>query len=774
MRLFFYKLRDRSIQFFKLVARKSNLISSIAIILVSVILLVSKYIDSLRRFFASVRDFVIAIANYFIFLFSPLIQSLFGSVNFLNVKINDIPNIDLKKYININFEELFQKLRDLNEALFTKDLFLEYNYFIADLGYKFSFLSLAFILCIVGAYALVRYGVMKKNDFEPGTMSVPFKVFVKSLEKAVLPIYRGIKDLIRYFYSKKIFRYTFIIIWIVALNVATIVLGLFSYYMYFVSSFDILSIGNQLLKLFIDLVIMFFGVPFIFWLVFGTGIFVYHSIQKGYKELQHMEAKNCGFLKTTDYIVLLKGPPGAGKTTLATDFALSWVNIHKAEALEIMMAMEMLFPAFSFASLRRSMNGAIDGREIDCIPRCDIYVDKLILEAPAPYLYNTKVFATERNTGTAAVTLDTAIRTYAKAYFMYYVDNSVMANYPIRFDGNFDDSKHLKKWNGDFFKRNAITAKDKSRYAKILDQDVFRLGKKVDPDNEKIGSFGYGIYVNTEWGKSRGNMLTTEDVRKDDEETNQKNDLYSYALKMCRHACSTVWHKVFFRFIGDEQRPDSLSADQRQLCTIIEIVDKSELKLALPCAKQLDYIYDKVYEPFCKFYVDYLNCRSDIILTVMLYKFVVAAFSRLYSYLYNTFGYYELDLSLEKGSEYGKNDNKGEIKIHKYYLMCKKVYSNRYNTDCHSAYFTKMQLDAKMNMIDYPTFAGLQQTNEEMDQQHDYFIMDMKGKMEIAENYAASKKTKTKTKKQAKTTIEPDVAETVSFGGVKFFKGGKK
>ena len=120
---------------------------------------------------------------------------------------------------------------------------------------------------------------------------------------------------------------------------------------------------------------------------------------------------------------------------------------------------------------------------------------------------------------------------------------------------------------------------------------------------------------------------------------------------MSRHANTTVANKVYFRFLGDEQRPESLSADQRELCDVIRIVDKSELKLALPHFEWIDKLYNKVYEPFKNFWSEYSNARGDTCLTVFLLKLAVGGISNVYKRIYNKYGYYTLTLSLRDGSE---------------------------------------------------------------------------------------------------------------------------
>ena len=719
--------------------KRFKFIFSLSLIAISLALLVTVYYGSIIRLWDSICDFGASIGLYFGRLFGFEVDAS---------SVTEIPDVDLQHYVWFDIEALKQKFSDFPDLLFNKSIFSDYNMFLFKMLYNICFILLGCLL-LVFVPILVKHIVIQKNDKKAGDVSKAYKLYCSFLERFLYPSFRYIKGLFRFTLDKKFIRYALIITWIFAANLPTIAIGIFGYYFYFLATFDILSLFNQIIKLFIDLIITFWTFPLIVWLAAFVVVCVVIAFYKAYDKLRHMEAMNCGFLKIMSYIILIKGEPGLGKTTLATDFALSWENIYKEDALEIMMAMEMLFPAFSFQSLRVALNEAIDDRRIFCTPAADTFVDSLLIESPAPYLYNTKIFATERNTGTSCVTLETAIKTYAKAYFIYANDNSTMSNYPIRFDGKFDDSKHLKKWDGDFFKRKAIGAEQKSRYAHILDQDVLRPGKKIDPDNRFNGTFGYGIYVNTEWGKSRGNKLTTDDVKKSDETTNQKNDLYSYSLKMCRHVNSTIWHKVFFRFIGDEQRPESLSADQRELCSIIDIVDKSEIKLVLPFAGLIDKTYDSIYKPFVKFYKDYLNKRSDVILSVQLVKFGVSLLSRIYSYLYNTFGYYEMTLSVERGSDYGK-DGKSEPKLQIYYLMCKKIYSDRYNTDCHSAYFTKEQLAAGLGILDYPTYAGRRMSPEEMAAQHDYFIMEMTSILNYDDNVNKSEASASKSAKKEK------------------------
>lgn len=50
---------------------------------------------------------------------------------------------------------------------------------------------------------------------------------------------------------------------------------------------------------------------------------------------------------------------------------------------------------------------------------------------------------------------------------------------------------------------------------------------------------------------------------------------------MVRHS-ATIGNYPFVKVITDEQRPESWGADARDLCEIVRINDKSDMKLAMP------------------------------------------------------------------------------------------------------------------------------------------------------------------------------------------------
>ena len=195
------------------------------------------------------------------------------------------------------------------------------------------------------------------------------------------------------------------------------------------------------------------------------------------------------------------------------------------------------------------------------------------------YGYDYKRYGSVYDDALKVSKLFDVLETYAQAYFIYVIQSSlIVSNYSVRTDNIFTDSGNFPVWLFDFFPDKAPKY---SRHSHILDFDILRLGKKVIENNPKAGSFEFGVVAITEIGKERGNNLELREVKKGNEETNQKNDLFNSWLKMCRHS-ATVDNYPFIKVFTDEQRPESWGADARDLCDIICIADCSDIKLALP------------------------------------------------------------------------------------------------------------------------------------------------------------------------------------------------
>lgn len=234
-------------------------------------------------------------------------------------------------------------------------------------------------------------------------------------------------------------------------------------------------------------------------------------------------------------------------------------------------------------------------------------------------------------------------------------------------------------------------------------------------NNPNAGSFEFGVVSITEVGKERGNNLELKEVKKGTEETNQKNDLFNFWLKMCRHS-ATVDNYPFVKVFADEQRPTSWGADARDLCDIVHIVSSGNKRLALPFFTIEDMVNEWLFGRFMKLYYNFRFIRGDNTLFIYLLKQITAAIYRRTVKIYNTYGFSISNIEKERGTMDGKSEKK------KYYVMNKKIYSRRFSTDCFSDYFNELARKTGVGLEDYLEYETEKATVDELKMQNSYFI----------------------------------------------------
>ena len=141
---------------------------------------------------------------------------------------------------------------------------------------------------------------------------------------------------------------------------------------------------------------------------------------------------------------------------------------------------------------------------------------------------------------------------------------------------------------------------------------------------------------------------------------------------MIRHS-ATIDNFPFVKVFTDEQRPESLGADARDLCEIVRIVETSETRLLMPFFRITDSICSFVVNKFSNFYAKYRFMRSDNTLFLYLYKSLASGLNSYRKRIYNTFSMCELKCNVEDGTMDGIQQE------HSYYLISKKIYSKRFS-----------------------------------------------------------------------------------------------
>jgi len=417
---------------------------------------------------------------------------------------------------------------------------------------------------------------------------------------------------------------------------------------------------------------------------------------------------------------------GKKKTTLITDMTLSQEKMFRQRALEILQQSDVKIPYFPWIMFEKELQRCMEYRTVYNLATVKRWVrlkrDRFLSHGDVHlqlYGYDADKYGYDYDNGLYVSELFDVLENYASAYFIYVITSSlIVSNYAIRTSNVMADSGNLPLWLTDFFMPRDV---NNSRHSHILDFDVLRLGRKVVENNPNIGSFEFGVVTISEIGKERGNNLELREVKRNNDETNQKNDLFNSWLKMCRHS-ATVDNYPFIKVFTDEQRPESWGADARDLCDIIRIVESSEQNIALPLYTLQDMFSEWLFNRFIATYTDFRYRRGDNTLFIYLYKKFVAWVWNRNVRNYNRYGYSVLSIEKERGTMDGKADKK------KYYLMNGKIYSKRFSTDCFSDYFNDLASRTSVGLDDYLEYQTERASVRELQAQNSYFINSLYGR----------------------------------------------
>jgi len=374
-----------------------------------------------------------------------------------------------------------------------------------------------------------------------------------------------------------------------------------------------------------------------------------------------------------------------------------------------------------------------------------LYTNRFIFD------YDFEKYGMHHDNALHVLSLWNALAEYVKAYFIYFINTSlILANYSIRTDFVQQNFDNLPRWDLDFYHKDSRLVNSRSRYCHILDFDMIRLAKKMLKNNVRANTFEFGVIAITEVGKERGNQFKDVELkeerkraeepiqaklkvlRKDKQDTTelekelaelndlatQSNDKMNAKLKLIRHT-STVNHYPYAKVILDEQRPESLGADARDLCEIVHIKDKSEPKMTLGFTFIGELFYDLVWGRFKPLYDDFRTYRGDNTLLMHLLKILGAGVHNYHNRIENRFSYTTSLLEVEQAST-------GQIiKESEYYLVPKKIYSKRFDTAAYSGMFTPHLENCKVGLMQIPEYQDVTATAKEFKEQHSYLVGDI-------------------------------------------------
>lgn len=657
-------------------------------------------------------------------------QAVFTGQTELIIDILPANMFDIQRLINIDWERFYEKFENFKHLIFSFENILSYYRFITLLG---SFLSMLICLGTL-AFMLIKRFVdshyLTRSEDENIVDSKQLKFFKNKIEPVLRRVYKATVSYKDFLLSHKVYIYALVIIWLLNFNLISLAIYIFTLYVSIVVSARVFATPDFVLNLIIEILITLIYVPPFLYIALFLYVYIWIRKTNAVNYLRRNEYRNRGMINEQSFSVLLVGTMGAKKTTTAVDMALSTAAMFRDKAREILYKYEMKFPNFQWLAYERDLRRCFDNHTIFNLASCKVYVEDLkkqFDEAETDedaikilFGYDFNKYRMFYDNKLEIVYLFDALETYAKAYLIYTVEGSlILANMSVREDFVFDNSNFFPEVDTDFLSKPSYDKYESnglSKFARVFDYEMFRLGRKMLKDNENSNAFEFGVIVLTELGKERKNALENKELKKSTKEANQNNDLFNTRLKMLRHA-ATVDYYCFARLYADEQRPESLGADARDLCSVIDVSDCSELKFAYNGLLITRFFHDRICPTIDDFLKTVRVLRSDNSLLVYLIRNAISKFNDLYENNQNYFGYFTLNCNVTVS---------GRNKSYKYYLSKKKIHSGKFATDTHASVFENMALKSEKGFADFVPYGSLRQTEEELAMQNSYFYNEMK------------------------------------------------
>lgn len=702
----------------------------IALIITAGFLLLSVFVyrQCFYRLIETLKDLYTSL-KYYIF-------NLFFIETEVNATVTEKSAVDFSYLFPVTWSEFKETFSLWLNALISADNLGEYLA-ASSSSFLIGYTVVVLVAVIIFALRILIGNAIRTPVNDYGKDSKPLAAY-KKLEKVFVPVITRIKDLFGFFFRKP-YGKIWLIVWLYNINAYTLIGESVAFLFYFVASFDIGCVYVQVYKLFFDIAITLSSLPWYVWLTIVIVILCKWRKRIGYRRLNRMEAYDTGFVKSLSTVTVIYGLMGGGKGQIMTDFVLTSEKVFRAEAKDIMRKYDLMFPNFPWVIFEKHLYSCISRHVLYSLAGIERYIawkkryfdfcrgtDKGRNPKEIVWGYDYEVYGLTFDNKLYVVDLFEALETYAKAYFIYTAPEFKVANYAIRSDGIKEDFGNFPLWDYDFFSRDSKSIDNISRYGKILDQDILRRGKKVNPNNPFSDTFEFGIVVMTELDKERGNQNVTKEMKINAEETNQKNDLFNFGLKLDRHS-STVDFTPFIRIFFDLQRVPSTNADLQECGQHIGVGDKDKGRLALPLFFVEEFIFGFIFDKFSACYDEYRFYHGDNTLFMYVLKKLCGRFINYYRNVYNIFGYDIHLLDME-------NVTTGEIKKHDYFLIYKKNHAKRYHTDSLVDYFRQGALKKDKGLVDYPEYSGVKATREELLKQNAYFIQSLENVYNPTEN----------------------------------------
>lgn len=611
---------------------------------------------------------------------------------------------------------------------------------VADVSQIMIIFSLPSLAYIIVAWLFYRDvpKIQRKRD------SKPLKLF-KKIRRKTLERTQGFFRKYVGFLRRKRKLYGRILKWLWAYNLNVITIGIeaIAWIFWFAVSSDLLNIFPQIAKLVFDISVSVFFFPWWAWaiIIFKVVDFFRHGIgeKRVYKFVEKVEQ----WLEKHPGAKFIVGKQRSKKTSLLTLFKMILERFFRKQAEKRIKIRAKQFPHFRWQSIRDAVEygrrkgtfKVFDDMTLFAATIEDAYNSRnekacerrrRKKEIKKKYGYNISEFLgfassypIEYNNGSVVVSIFDAIEKYSQLFFIYNQRTPLdISNYSIREDFTFKDHGGYPIFDGKFLRDPKESAKY-TQYSHIMNNDIFRPGKVFDEATRFDETVEYGIGTWTEFAKERKNKVSKQGIKKEDAKANQNNDNFELDCKV-RGQFATIDYFDFWAEIVDDQRPDALGADNKDLMTTIRIKETKDAKVVFPFftleagfCEFINSIWDKV-----KYFIE--NRKRMSTLLVYIVDMLGAPFFRRLDRIEKRYGVHKVITKVQDGMD---NEVLGEADT--LYIPVGVVYNERFATDCCRSFATRRNAKAKRTLNAIEQYDRLHPTQEQYKKQRSYFVEDM-------------------------------------------------
>ena len=403
--------------------------------------------------------------------------------------------------------------------------------------------------------------------------SIPFRLGQKIKRKFINPVCFRVKHFFKFFFKKctfgkikcGIFFKIFVLIWAYNWNVLTIAIETVAYLLYFCSS-DIaaLKIYTVIVKLLGDATVLISFFNPLAWTCIAWILIEVIRRNAGKNAVIKRHEKDEEILEEYDGEILLTGRQGKGKSTTGAHMTRLVSEMFRNKyAKPDLLTLSAQFPYFSWRTLEKFLTKnafVLNRKEVISkfveklkfvfyakLDRRDPnvrYLNKIFHYRFKNYIfdYDYEKYGLTYNNGIRNVDIFETIENYAELYFVYSTETShIFGIVPVREDFYTEDKGFFKIFKYDYYQKPEESERH-SKFCHIANQNSFRLGKTMTPNEPFEDGYEFGIEYTPEKGKERGNQLTNRASKADDDKCNPNNDGYEDEAKMMRHIGNIFFH----------------------------------------------------------------------------------------------------------------------------------------------------------------------------------------------------------------------------------------